>query len=30
VTVHHRDGNRDHNPPDGSSRELLCIDCHEN
>jgi len=30
LTVHHRDGNHDHNPPDGSNWELLCIYCHEN
>jgi len=26
--VHHKDGN--HDPPDGSNWELLCIYCHEN
>ena len=30
LTVHHVDGNHDHNPPDGSNWELLCIYCHEN
>jgi hypothetical protein len=30
LTVHHKDGNHDHNPPDGSNWELLCIYCHEN
>jgi 5-methylcytosine-specific restriction endonuclease McrA len=30
LTVHHRDGNHDHNPPDGSNWENLCIYCHEN
>jgi hypothetical protein len=30
LTVHHRDGNHDSNPPDGSNWELLCIYCHEN
>ena len=30
LTVHHRDGNHDNNPPDGSNWELLCIYCHEN
>ncbi len=30
LTVHHRDHNHDHNPPDGSNWELLCIYCHEN
>jgi hypothetical protein len=30
LTVHHRDGDHDHNPPDGSNWELLCVYCHEN
>ena len=30
LTVHHRDGNHDNNPPDGSNWENLCIYCHEN
>jgi hypothetical protein len=30
LTVHHRDHNRDNNPPDGSNWELLCIYCHDN
>jgi len=30
LTVHHKDHNHDHNPPDGSNWELLCIYCHEN
>jgi len=30
LTVHHMDGNHDHNPPDGSNWELLCVYCHEN
>jgi len=30
LTVHHRDGNHDNNPPDGSNWELLCVYCHEN
>ena len=30
LTVHHRDHDHDHNPPDGSNWELLCIYCHEN
>lgn len=30
LTVHHRDGNHDHNPADGSNWELLCVYCHEN
>lgn len=29
LTVHHRDGNHHHNPPDGSNWENLCVDCHE-
>jgi hypothetical protein len=29
LTVHHKDGNRLHNPPDGSNWENLCIYCHE-
>ena len=29
LTVHHRDGNHDHNPSDGSNWENLCVDCHE-
>ena len=29
LTVHHRDGNHDNNPPDGSNWENLCADCHE-
>jgi hypothetical protein len=29
LTVHHKDGNHDHNPPDGSNWENLCVDCHE-
>lgn len=29
LTVHHKDGNHDHNPADGSNWENLCIDCHE-
>lgn len=29
LEVHHRDGNHDHNPPDGSNWELLCTYCHE-
>ena len=28
--MHHKDGNHDNNPPDGSNWELLCIYCHEN
>jgi hypothetical protein len=30
LTVHHRDHDHDHNPPDGSNWELLCIYCHDN
>jgi hypothetical protein len=30
LTVHHKDGNHDYNPRDGSNWELLCIYCHEN
>jgi hypothetical protein len=30
LTVHHKDGNHDHNPADGSNWEMLCIYCHEN
>ena len=30
LEVHHRDGNHDNNPPDGSNWELLCVYCHEN
>jgi len=30
LEVHHRDGNHDNNPPDGSNWELLCIYCHDN
>ncbi len=29
LTVHHRDHNHDHNPPDGSNWELLCLYCHD-
>jgi len=29
LTVHHKDGNHDNNPPDGSNWENLCIDCHD-
>jgi len=29
LTVHHRDGNHEHNPPDGSNWENLCVYCHE-
>jgi len=30
LTVHHKDGNHDNNPRDGSNWELLCNYCHEN
>jgi len=30
LTVHHKDGNHDNNPQDGSNWELLCIYCHDN
>ncbi len=30
LTVHHRDGNHDNNPADGSNWELLCLYCHDN
>ena len=29
LTVHHRDGNHHHNPPDGSNWENLCVYCHD-
>ncbi len=29
LTVHHRDGNRCNNPPDGSNWENLCVYCHD-
>lgn len=29
LTVHHRDGNHDNNPSDGSNWELLCLYCHD-
>ena len=29
LTVHHKDGNRRNNPPDGSNWENLCVYCHE-
>lgn len=29
LTVHHKDGNDAHNPPDGSNWENLCVYCHE-
>ena len=30
LTVHHRDHDHSHNPPDGSNWELLCLYCHDN
>ena len=29
LTVHHKDGNHDNNPRDGSNWENLCAYCHE-
>lgn len=29
LTVHHKDGNRLNNPPDGSNWENLCVYCHD-
>jgi len=29
LTVHHKDGNHDRNPSDGSNWENLCVYCHE-
>jgi 5-methylcytosine-specific restriction endonuclease McrA len=29
LTVHHKDHDHDHNPPDGSNWELLCLYCHD-
>lgn len=29
LTVHHKNGNHRHNPPDGSNWENLCVYCHE-
>ena len=29
LTVHHKDGNHDHNPADGGNWELLCLYCHD-
>lgn len=29
LTVHHKDGNPNNNPPDGSNWENLCVYCHE-
>jgi len=30
LTVHHKNMDHDHNPPDGSNWELLCLYCHDN
>ncbi|MEA1958712.1 MAG: YajD family HNH nuclease [Chloroflexota bacterium] len=30
LTVHHKDGNHENNPNDGSNWELLCLYCHDN
>ena len=30
LEVHHKNGNHDDNPPDGSNWELLCVYCHDN
>jgi hypothetical protein len=30
LTVHHKNGDHEDNPPDGSNWELLCLYCHEN
>jgi len=29
LTVHHKNHDHEHNPPDGSNWELLCIYCHD-
>jgi 5-methylcytosine-specific restriction endonuclease McrA len=29
LTVHHKDGNHDYNPQDGSNWENLCVYCHD-
>ncbi len=29
LTVHHKDGNHQNNPPDGSNWENLCVWCHD-
>lgn len=29
LTVHHKDGNHNNNPPNGSNWENLCVFCHE-
>jgi hypothetical protein len=30
LTVHHKNHDHEHNPPDGSNWELLCLYCHDN
>lgn len=30
LTVHHKDHDHNHNPPDGSNWENLCLYCHDN
>ena len=30
LTAHHKDGDHENNPPDGSNWELLCLYCHDN
>jgi 5-methylcytosine-specific restriction endonuclease McrA len=29
LTVHHKDNDRNNNPPDGSNWEFLCLYCHD-
>ena len=29
LTVHHKDGNHNNNPPDGRNWENLCVYCHD-
>ena len=29
LTVHHKNHDHEHNPPDGSNWELLCLYCHD-
>ena len=29
LTVHHKDGNHENNPANGSNWENLCVECHE-
>ena len=30
LTIHHRDGDHNNNPPDGRNWEHLCVYCHDN